>query len=261
GLSMDMGSNLFVATGNGEFDTTDTPPLNYGDSIIRIDLSIGPTVQDYFTPFTQSTLDMNDSDLGSGGIAMLFNQSGPNPELLVQAGKDGVIHVVNRDNMGHYNSSQDNIVQEVGGISSLYSSPVYFNGKVYFWADSEVVEAYTVTNGKLSTSPTDSGVDTFFFPGATPTISANGTSNAILWALNGDAWVDGSGPGGPAVLYAYNANSLSTGSIYNSNQNSTRDNPGGAIKFAVPTVDNGKVYVGAAGELSVFGELVSSPPT
>jgi len=261
GLSMDMGSNLFVATGNGEFDTTDTPPINYGDSIIRIDLSIGPTVQDYFTPYTQSTLDLSDVDLGSGGIAMLFNQSGPNPGLLVQAGKDSIIHVVNQSNMGHFNSSSDKIVQEVSGIGSFYSSPVYFNGKVYFWADSDVVKAYTVTNGMLSTAPTDSGIDYFYFPGATPTISANGTSNAILWALNGDAWVDGSGPGGPAVLYAYNASDLSAGSIYNSNENSTRDNPGGAIKFAVPTVANGKVYVGEAGKLSVYGELSAGAPS
>ncbi len=261
GLSMDMGSNLFAATGNGQFDTTHNPPINFGDSIFRIDLSIGPTVQDYFTPYTQSTLDLNDADLGSGGMAMLFNQSGPNPSLLVQAGKDGVIHVVNQTNMGQYNSSSDNIVQEASGIGSLYSSPVYFNGKVYFWADSDIVKAYTVTNGRLSTAPTDSGVDYFYFPGATPTISANGTSNAILWALNGDGWVDGSGPNNPAVLYAYNAANLAAGSLYNSNENLTRDNPGGAIKFAVPTVANGKVYVGEAGELSVFGELGSSAPT
>jgi len=261
GLSMDMGSNLFVATGNGQFDTTVTPPINYGDSIIRIDLSIGPTVQDYFTPHTQSTMDLNDGDLGSGGIAMLFNQAGPNPSLLVQAGKDGVIHVVNQTNMGHFNSSSDNIVQEVSGFSSLYSSPVYFNGKVYFWGVNDVVKAFTVTNGRLSTSFTDSGSDTINFPGATPVISANGTSNAILWALDGDDWVEGSGPGGPAVLYAYNPANLSAGSLYNSSANLTRDNPGGAIKFAVPTVANGKVYVGAAGELSVFGELIAGAPS
>ncbi len=88
GLPMDTGSNLFVATGNGQFDATLSPPINYGDSIIRIDLSKGPTVQDYFTPFNQSALELNDADLGSGGIAILPDQSGPNPHLLVQAGKD-----------------------------------------------------------------------------------------------------------------------------------------------------------------------------
>jgi len=253
GLSMDTGSNMFVATGNGQFDTNVTPPINYGDSILRIDLSRGPTVQDYFTPAIQSTLDLNDSDLGSGGIAILPDpQPGPNPHLLVQAGKSGTIFVVNRDSMGHFNSSSDNIVQEIQALGSMYSSPVYFNGEVYFWADSDVLKAFTVTNGMLSASPTDSGSVVFGFPGATPAISANGTSNSILWALESDAFSE-TGPGGPAVLYAYNASNLSAGPIYNSNQNSSRDNPGGAIKFAVPTVANGKVYVGAEGQLSVFG--------
>src|SRR5262249_39521439 len=130
GLPMDAGSNLFVATGNGQFNTKmdtngnviadTTPPMNYGDSILRIDLSKGPTVQDYFTPFTTSQLDLNDEDLGSGGITILPDQSGPNPHLLVQAGKDGIIHVVNRDNLGQFNSSHDNIVQEVSGINTMF---------------------------------------------------------------------------------------------------------------------------------------------
>jgi len=255
GLPMDSGSNLFVATGNGQFDTNLTPPVNYGDSIIRLDLSKGPTVQDYFTPSNQADLATSDRDLGSGGIAILPDQSGSNPHLLVQAGKDGTIYVLNRDNMGHFNSSGDNIVQKiVFGVQALFGSPVYFNGKVYFWGINDFVRAFTVTNGMLSTSPTDLSSNTFGFPGATPTISANGTSNAILWALRSDAFSD-NGPGGPAVLYAYNASNLSAGFIYNSNQNSSRDNPGGAIKFSVPTVANGKVYVGAEGQLSVFGEL------
>ena len=259
GLAMDTGSNVFVATGNGAFDTNLTPPLNYGDSIIRIDLSKGPTVQDYFTPSTQSTLATGDIDLGSGGVAILPDQSGANPHLLVQMGKAGTIYVVNRDNMGHYNSSGDNIVQEIAGIRSLFGSPVYFNGVVYVWPYNSYLEAFTVTNGTLSSSPTQLTPELFYFPGATPIISANGTSNAILWALREDA-LSTTGPGGPAVLYAYNANNLSAGAIYHSDQNSTRDNPGGFIKFAVPTVANGRVYVGAAGQLSVFGLLGSSEP-
>src|ERR1700676_768818 len=265
GLPMDSGSNLFAATGNGQFDTSVTPPLNYGDSILRVDLSKGPTVQDYFTPSSQSTLDLNDGDLASGGIAILPDQGGPYTHLLVHAGKDGIIRVVNRDNMGHYNSSGDtNIVQELTGVfgGSIYSSPVYFNGKVYFWGVSDVAKAFTVTNSAqpLSTSATDKGIDYFGFPGATPTISANGTSNAILWALESDAFSD-TGPGGPAVLFAYDASRLSAGVLYSSKQNGSRDNPGGAIKFAVPTVAHGKVYVGAEGQLSVFGELGNAAPS
>src|SRR6267378_5098114 len=262
GLPMDSGSNLFAATGNGQFDTNVSPPINYGDSLIRVDLAKGPTVQDYFTPASQSSLDLNDGDLASGGMAILPDQSGPYTHLLVHAGKDGAIHVINRDSMGHYNPTGDtNVVQEINGVfgGSIYSSPVYFNGKVYFWGATDVVKAFSVTNGLLSTTPVDKGLNTFNFPGATPTISANGTSNAVLWALESDAFSD-TGPGGPAVLFAYDPSNLSGGALYSSSTNSARDNPGGAIKFAVPTVANGKVYVGAAGQLSVFGLLGNSAP-
>jgi hypothetical protein len=259
GLPMDAGSNLFVVTGNGRFDADVTPPMNYGDSIIRIDLSKGPVVQDYFTPFNQATLSANDQDLGSGGIAILPDQSGPNPHLLVQAGKEGAIYVVNRDSMGRFNPSRDNIVQELGVLFAAFSSPVYFNGKIYYWGCNDVVRAFTVTDGRLSTTPSDLGKVLFKYPGATPTISANGTSNAILWALETDAYSK-TGPGGPGVLYAYDATDLSEGPLYSSNQNPSRDNPGGAVKFTVPTVANGKVYVAAAGQLSVYGELVRTAP-
>ena len=254
GLLMDSGSNMFVATGNGNFDTKLQTPVDYGDSIIRIDLSKGSTVQDYFTPSNQADLATTDLDLGSGGIAILPDQPGSNPHLLVQTGKQGTTYVVNRDNMGHFNSSQDNIVQELRAVNSVYSSPVYFNGKVYYWAYHDFAKAFTVTNGMLSTTATDVGDVVFGFPGATPTISANGTSSAILWALETDAFSD-TGPGGPTVLFAYDAGNLSVGPLYNSSQNKTRDNPGSAIKFTVPTVANGKVYVGAVGRLSVFGLL------
>jgi hypothetical protein len=257
GLAMDTASNLFLGTGNGQFDTNLTPPLDYGDSVIRIDLSKGPTVQDYFAPGIQSTLNSQNQDMGSGGVAILPPQPGPFPNLLVIADKFESIYVVNRDNLGHYSASSDNVVQELNtAVGRMFSSPIYFNGKVYFWGASDVLKAFTMTNGMLSTTPTDQGPDVFGFPGAVPTISANGTSNAILWALR----ADGFRSSGPAVLYAYVPGSLSTGSIYNSNQNASRDNPGGAIKFAVPTVANGKVYVGAINQLSVYGELANTPP-
>jgi hypothetical protein len=153
GLAMDTGSNMFVATGNGQFDTNLTPPLNYGDSIIRIDLSKGPTVQDYFTPSDQGSLAAGDLDLGSGGVAILPDQTGANPHLLVQAGKEGTIYVINRDNMGHYNSSRDNIVQEiVGGTTSLFGSPVYFNGKVYIWGYGAYLGRRTATTCVVKTA-------------------------------------------------------------------------------------------------------------
>jgi hypothetical protein len=259
GLPMDAGSNLFAVTGNGHFDTDLTPPINYGDSIIRIDLSKGPTVQDYFTPSNQAILSAHDQDLGSGGIALLPDQSGPHPHLLVHAGKVGTIYVVDRDDMGQFNSSRDNAVQELGVLFAVFSSPVYFNGKIYYWGCNDVLRAYTVTDGMLSANPSDRGTDLIRFPGATPTVSANGTANAVVWALETDAFSK-TGPGGPAVLFAYDANHLSRGPLYSSSENPGRDDPGGAIKFTVPTVANGKVYVGAIGQLSVYGELGGTAP-
>lgn len=259
GLLMDDGSNLFAVTGNGQFDSDVTPPNNYGDSIIRIDLSKGPKVQDYFTPSNQGVLSANDQDLGSGGIAILPDQSGAHPHLLIQAGKEGNIYVVDRDNMGRFGSSGDNIVQKLGALFAAFSSPVYFNGKLYYWGCNDVLRAFTLKDGMLSASPSDLGQVLLKFPGATPTVSANGTSGAIVWALGTDGYSK-TGTGGPAVLYAYDASNLSAGALYNSNQNAGRDNPGGAVKFTVPTVANGKVYVGAVGQVSVYGALGRTAP-
>ncbi len=255
GLPMDSASNVFFSTGNGGFDASSSSLEDYGDAIIRIDLSKGPIVQDYFTPSDQSTLDSTDLDLGSGGVLPLPDQPGPNTHLLVQAGKQGNIYLINRDNMGQFSSTQNNVVQEIdNSVGNMYSTPVYFNGRVFFWGQNDVLKAFTFSNGLLSTSPTDRGSVSLGFPGANFVISANGTANAVLWALESDNFSK-TGPGGPAVLRAYDANNLSAGELYNSNINQTNDNPGGAVKFTVPTVTNGKVYVGAEGFLSVFGSV------
>ncbi|MGH9825013.1 MAG: FN3 associated domain-containing protein, partial [Blastocatellia bacterium] len=251
------------------FDTTVNPPVDWGDSILRFDLSLGATVQDYFTPSDQNNLDTQDADLGSGGVLVLPDQSGTYPHLLVEAGKEGNIYVVNRDifaasdsshplkNMGHYSSSSDGIVQQLNSaVGGMWATPVYFNGKVYFGGSGDFLKAFTLTNGLLSTSPTDETSASYGFPGPTPTISANGTSNAILWMIDAAAYSN-NGAGGPEILRAYNPSSLSSGELYDSNINSSRDAAGGAIKFQVPTVVNGKVYVGAEGQLNVYGLIGS----
>ncbi|MGH9700840.1 MAG: hypothetical protein ACRD52_15470, partial [Candidatus Acidiferrales bacterium] len=158
GLPMDSGSNLFLATGNGTFDTTVNPPVDWGDSILRFDLSQGAVVQDYFTPSDQNNLDTQDADLGSGGVLVLPDQPGTYPHLLVQAGKQGNIYLVNRDifaasdsshplkNMGHYGSSSDGIVQELdSAVGGMWATPVYFNGKVYFGGSGDYLKAFTLT--------------------------------------------------------------------------------------------------------------------
>ena len=175
------------------------------------------------------------------------------PHLLVGCGKAGTIHLVDRDNMGHYNSINDNqIVQELpGAVAGVWSSPAYFNHFIYYQGVGDVMRAFSISNALLSSYPVFQSTTAFGFPGATPVISANGVNNGIAWAIQADAYTSS----GPAVLHAYNATNLSQ-EIYNSNQNFARDNPGAAVKMSTPTVINGKVYVGTQYALSVYGNSV-----
>ena len=249
GIAADPSGNLFLATGNGTFETSGNP-VDFGDSILKMTLNGNSfNVIDYFTPYDQQYLDVNDLDLGSGGVLLLPDQSGPHIHELVQAGKTGSIYVVDRDNMGHFNSTDNSqIVQNITGqIGGLYSAPAYWNNNVFFGGAQDRVKAFSLNNGLLSATPTSSSPTTFGWPGQTPTISANGTSNAILWALGKTPTT--------AVLHAYDATNLAH-ELYNSAQDQSRDNPGSAVKFAVPTVANGKVYVGTVQQVSAYGILL-----
>jgi len=170
------------------------------------------------------------------------------------AGKQGIVYLLNRDNMGKIQAgSNSQIVQSFsggacagGGSCAVFGTPAYFNNRVYTVAVDDRLKAYSLAAGRLSLSGQSN--NSFPFPGATPAISANGSSNGIVWTL------ETNGSGAKAVLHAYSAADVST-ELYNSNQNASRDNPGPAVKFAVPTIANGKVYVGTQGRLSVFGLL------
>ncbi len=242
---------MFAPTANGTFDASRPygSNMDFGDDELRLDLSGGvPTVVDAFTPTNQLSLDESDSDFGSGGSLLLPDQPGSHPHLLVQAGKEGTIYLIDRDNLGGYNST-DNVVQELHGQTyGLWSSAAYWNDRVYLWGTDEPLKAFSLSNGQLSSSPVSTSSETYGFPGATPVISANGASNGIVWSLQTDAY----GSNGPAVLHAHDAVNLGR-TLYSSNQNASRDNPGGAVKFTVPTVANGKVYVPTQGQLSVYG--------
>jgi hypothetical protein len=258
---------LFVATGNGSFDAA--PPysnsMDYGDDLLRLDLTNGvPTVTDSFTPFNQQYLSNNDLDTSSGGVLLLPDQSGGGPQhLLVQAGKEGRIFLVDRDNMGGYSPVRDAIVQEIPAapattgyqISGVWGMPAYWNGTVYFWASRDALKAFSFRNGTLSPTPTSQSAEVSGYPGPTPTVSANGNANGIVWTIDSGAY----GTQGSAVLMAHDALNVAT-LLYSSNQNPSRDDPGAAVKFTVPTVANGKVYVGAAYQVSVFGGLSGPPP-
>jgi hypothetical protein len=251
---------MFIATGNGSFNATSpyTNSMSYGDDIINLDLSSGVmTVQDSFTPWNQANLNAADEDLGSGGVLLLPDQAGAHTHLLAQVGKEGVIYLVDRDNMGGFNTLNDNIVQEISGqTGGVWGMPAFWNNTLYIWGQPNNLRAFTLSNGLLSTTPTASGAQSSEFPGPTPSVSSNGNTNGIVWAVE----TDGYSVSSPAILRAYNAANVAT-QLYASDQNVARDTAGPATKFVVPTIANGKVYVGTAGELDVYGLLNAAPTT
>ena len=264
GLAADSSGNVYFVTGNGSFTAPVEPnlPKNYGDSIVKLSTTSGLAPLDYFTPYNQSSLNTSDADLGSGGLVLLPDSAGStaHPHLLVQSGKEGTIYLIDRDSMGHFHSGSDSqIVQSViGQIEGTWSTPAYWNGSLYFGGSgqgpSDNLKAFSISNAALSGTPTSATGTVYQFPGPTVSISSNGKSNGIAWALQNEGYANNTA----AVLHAYDATNLAT-ELYNSNQNPARDRLGLPVKFSVPTVANGKVYVGTQAAVSVFG-IVSAVP-
>jgi hypothetical protein len=253
GPAADTNGNIYLETGNGTFDPG-PQVYAFGDSFLRFSTTNGLVLADYFTPHNQDDLNNSDQDLGSGGPVVLPDDVGDglaHQHLLAGAGKEGTIYLLNRDNLGHYNPSNDNAIVQAftNAIGSSFDTPAYFNHQLFYIGVGDVLRSFNVANARIDTNNIGIGPTAFGFPGATPSISANGTINAIVWAL--DAGAAGSGP---AVLHAFDATNVAT-ELYDSSvaDSGARDDPGGAVKFAVPTVANGKVYVGAAYAVSVYG--------
>ncbi len=261
-LPIDPAGNgsMFLVTGNG--DLTNYPAItaanDFGDSIVKLDLTNGGLqVVDAFTPSNQAALSGQDRDQGSGGVLLLPDQQGSNPHLAVQAGKSGALFLLNRDNLGGYNPSStynSNAVQEVyDATTGLWSTPAFWNGNVYMWGSNDYLRVYSLNSGLLSGKQTGLGSVHSGFPGASPSISADGTQNGIVWAVNSQLYTSN----GPEVLYAYDASNISN-ILYTSATNA-RDNAGPANKFSIPVVANGKVYVGASYLVNVYGLLNGDP--
>jgi len=250
GPAADPNGNIFCLTGNGTFDANQ----DYGDSFIKLSTTNGLQVASSFTPNNQSYLAQVDYDLDSGGGMLLPDAAGSlaHPHIMVGAGKEGKIYLVDRDNMGGFQSGSDSqIIQSVAGaIGECFATPAYFNNTLYYCGSRDYLRAFTITNGSLATAPAALSPAIIRFPGATPSVSANGTSNGIIWAIDSGGYAGS----GPAILHAYNATNIAL-ELYNSSQaaGGNRDNPGPAVKFTVPTVANGRVYVGTENALSVFG--------
>lgn len=272
--AIDENNNLFVLTGNGAWLNTSG---DYGDSYVRLNTP-ALTVQDYFTPSDQVNLDTGDTDVGSSGTAVLIDQTnGPVQHLLVGASKGSVFYVLNRDNMSGFNAGGDSVVQEFTLDGHSFSTPGFWNNTAYFFGVvfgstlAGETFAFNTGTGQFNTTATNHTPSAFGFPGATPSISASSaTTDGIVWAINAVAYGtndSGSALAGPAILHAYDARNVST-ELWNSSQASGgRDTAGNAVKFTVPTVANGKVYIGTrgsdntegggttTGELDVYGLL------
>lgn len=207
-------------------------------------------VRDFFTPFNQEELNAKDFDLGSGGPILLPDQPGPHPHLLIAGGKCGSVYVIDRDHRGHYHACDDShAAQVIHKTNGLYGAPAYWNQHVFFvWSDDELTD-FRLNNGHLSAAPLAHGSIRFNDPGATPTVSANGNINAIVWVLRSKGW---RASDRLAVLYALDASNIAH-ELYNSEQKPDRDRAGLCLRFNIPTVADGKVYVGARCVLDVYG--------
>lgn len=251
GPAADAGGNVFVAAGNGTFDAASNGGRDYGDTMLKLTLTpVGLTVYDYFTPFDQAKLNAADNDLGSGGPVLLPDQPGPHRHVLVVGGKGGTIYVIDRDHMGKFRA-QDNshAVQTIPAQDGIFGAAAYWNGHVYYLVSNDVLRDYAVRNAQLSLAA--QGTVKFIDPGATPTVSANGTKDGIVWAIETKGF---QAANRQAVLHAFEAANVAR-ELYNSSQNAARDTAGLTLRFTIPTVANGRVYIGTKNEVDVYGLL------
>jgi hypothetical protein len=251
----DASGNIYFIIGNGDFgtalDSNGFPAnKNCGNCFAKISSTVPLTLQDYFTPLNTVAESNADTDFGSGGQLLLpdvVDSNGRTRHLAVGAGKDQIIYVVDRDNMGKFNASSNNIYQQISGALSggVWSKPSYFNNVVYYGAVGDSIKAFPISGGKLATTASSKSVQTFVYPGATPAISANGATNGIVWAVENAT---------NGVLHAYDATNLAT-ELYNSTQATNGRDTFAPNKYMTPMVTNGKVYVGTPNSVAVFGIL------
>ncbi len=260
GPAEDSAGNLYLLLGNGTFDTTLNAagmPVNgdYGNGFVKLSTNGGLAVADYFMMWNTVSESASDLDLGSGGAMVLptvTDASGQPRMLAVGAGKDQHIYVVDRNNMGKFVPGTNAIYEDLPSALSggVWSSPAWFNGNLYYGAVGDYLKAFGFAGGTLGANPLSQSPASFAYPGTTPSISANGAANGIVWAAENTD---------PAVLHAYDATDLST-ELYNSNSAANgRDHFGTGNKFIVPTVVNGKVYVATTSGVGVFG--IVPPPS
>ncbi len=244
----DSQGNIYVISGNGPFDGN-ASGSDLGDSFIKLSSGGGLAIADYFTPFNQLNLNRQDVDLGSSGAVVLPDEAGSaaHPHLIAGAGKEGRLYLLDRDQMGHFNAVDDSqTVQSIAGaIGPVYGGAAYFNGNLYFAGAQDMVKAFAVSGAHVTAPPASQSSGVFGELGAAPVVSANGSADGIVWLVE---------PGLGGTLHAYDASNLAN-ELYNSQMNAARDALGSFVKFSLPTVASGKVYVGTGYSLVAFGLL------
>jgi hypothetical protein len=256
GMAADSVGNIYALVANGTFDTTlDASgfPLqgDYGNAFIKLSSASTLQVTDYFDMDNTVAESNGDVDLGSGGAMLLPDQTdstGVVRQLAVGAGKDGHLYVVNRSNMGKFSMSNNAIWEDMPGAlpGGIWATPAYFQGTVYYGDVGGTLKAFGIQQALLGKTPTSQTSISFAYPGTAPAVSANGSSDGIVWAVQNS---------NPAALHAFAAGNLAT-ELYNSNQAANgRDNFGAGNKFMTPSIANGKVYVGTPTGVAVFGLL------
>ena len=244
GPGIDNTGNIFFVSGNGAFDAN-TGGSDFGQSFVK--LSPQGKVLDFFTPLDQETLNGPDFDVGSAGLLLLPDQSGGHTHLELSGTKNNTIYLVDRDHMGHFDPNNNNIVQTLpevfpaGDPQGLFTAPVLWNNTVYFGAVGDTITAFSLSNGMLSSAPVMRSATSFAYPGAALAISAHGSTAGIVWAIENTT---DSGDQTNAVLHAYDASTM--------NELCTIQLPDAAVKFASPTIANGKVYVAGQSTLTML---------
>ena len=256
GLASDSSGDIFYVSGDGTFDGQS----EWGDSFVR--MSTAGVVTDFFAPFNHAALDSANHDLGSGGALLLPDQPGAHPHEMVESGKDGTIYLVDRDNMGRFNTSTNNIVQTLANIfpptgssgsePGNFSSPVYLGGYVFFAPNGDNTQGFTPDE-----RPALDDADASFDRGLPRSWRA--ARRVLERGANGILWVtQRNGASTPGVLYAYDPTGSTNGTLkelYDSAQSGSRDTLDVAAKFTVPLVANGKVFVAGETKLTTFGLL------
>ncbi len=248
GIASDKDGNVYVATGNGRFDAANGG-RDYGDTLIRLN-GQSLSIADYFTPFNADQLNADDNDLGSGGPMLLPDQPGQHAHLVLIGGKAPTIYLLDRDRLGRFQpGSNGQAVQVTPASGGIFGSFAYWSHNVYVMADSDALRDYEIRDGKLIFKAASSF--TLKDHAATPAVSANGAKDGVVWVVSSKGW---NSRDRTAVLHAVDASNVAH-ELYNSEQNAARDRAALALRFNIPTIVNGHVYIGAKREVDVYGLL------